>query len=61
MPIYEYKCEKCGHTLEVIQKLSDEPLTFCPVCQENALKKLLSAGSFRIQGPGVHKPTSKMD
>lgn len=60
-PIYEYICEKCGYTLEIIQKMSDEPLTFCPVCNEEKLKKLISGGGFRIGGRGVYKPTSKMD
>lgn len=30
MPIYEYRCEACGHTLERMQKVSDAPLTDCP-------------------------------
>ncbi|MGD8407985.1 MAG: zinc ribbon domain-containing protein, partial [Thiohalophilus sp.] len=43
MPIYEYQCEECGHQLEAIQKMSDEPLTDCPACGKPALKKLISA------------------
>ena len=61
MPIYEYKCEKCNHELELIQKLSDEPLVICPECKKKSLKKILSVGSFRINGKGVYKPTSKLD
>lgn len=60
MPIYEYYCEKCDTKTEVFQKLSDEPLTKCEVCNKK-IKKIISAGGFRIYGGGVHKPTTKMD
>ena len=52
MPIYEYRCEECGHELEKIQKMSDDPLKDCPQCGKPALKKLLSAGGFRLKGGG---------
>jgi len=61
MPIYEYICANCGHDMEVIQKMSDDPLKKCPECKKKKLKKQISAGSFRIHGGGVYKPTSKMD
>jgi len=34
MPIYEYRCTSCGHTLEVIQKINDKPLKKCTECSE---------------------------
>ena len=52
MPIYEYRCESCGKGLEKIQKFSDPPLTDCPACGKPALKKLVSASSFRLKGSG---------
>ncbi|MBI3898329.1 MAG: zinc ribbon domain-containing protein [Gammaproteobacteria bacterium] len=52
MPIYEYKCADCGHQLESIQKISDEPLTDCPECGKPALKRLLSAAGFQLKGSG---------
>jgi putative FmdB family regulatory protein len=52
MPIYEYRCESCGHQLEAIQKFSDPALTECPSCQKTALKKLLSAAGFQLKGGG---------
>jgi putative FmdB family regulatory protein len=52
MPIYEYRCEACGHALETIQKFSDAPLTDCPACGKSALKKLLSAAGFQLKGGG---------
>ena len=42
MPIYEYQCEQCGHKLEKLQKISDEPLKTCPQCGNQSLKKLVS-------------------
>lgn len=52
MPIYEYKCDKCGHQLETIQKFSDPPLSECPACGEHALSKLISASAFQLKGTG---------
>lgn len=52
MPIYEYKCTSCGHKKEVLQKLSDAPLTECPTCGKAALSKLISAAGFQLKGSG---------
>ncbi|HKX32731.1 MAG TPA: FmdB family zinc ribbon protein [Blastocatellia bacterium] len=51
MPIYEYICEKCGHHLEVMQKMSDAPLTKCPECK-GELEKIFSQTSFQLKGSG---------
>jgi len=52
MPIYEYKCTSCGHSKEVLQKMSDAPLTLCPACGKAALSKLISAAGFQLKGSG---------
>jgi len=52
MPIYEYQCEACGHRLEALQKLSEEPLSECPECGRPSLQKLVSAAGFRLKGGG---------
>ena len=52
MPIYEYRCTSCGHEKEVLQKLSDPPLTKCPACGMSALGKLVSAAGFHLKGSG---------
>ena len=52
MPIYEYRCEACGHQLEAMQKMSDAPLVICPACQQTTLKKLISAAGFQLKGGG---------
>ena len=59
MPIYEYKCESCGHQLEALQKMSDAALTDCPSCNEVSLKKLVSAGSFQLKGSGWYESDFK--
>lgn len=52
MPIYEYRCSGCGHETEVLQKMSDAPLTDCPSCGKPALTKLISAAGFQLKGSG---------
>jgi putative FmdB family regulatory protein len=59
MPIYEYRCEACGHALEAMQKLSDAPLTECPACGRPNLKKLISAAGFRLKGGGWYETDFK--
>lgn len=59
MPIYEYQCGACGHKLEALQKISDDPLKDCPACQQAALKKLLSASAFRLGGSGWYETDFK--
>ncbi|MCP4751793.1 MAG: zinc ribbon domain-containing protein [Proteobacteria bacterium] len=55
MPIYEYICEHCEEEVEVIQKISEEPLTQCPSCSENTLKKKTSMSAFHLKGGGWYK------
>lgn len=52
MPIYEYQCDACGHRLEHLQKISEEPLKECPECGKPALRKLVSAAAFQLKGTG---------
>ncbi len=59
MPIYEYRCEDCGHELEVLQKMSDKPLTDCPECGKPALRKQVSAAGFRLSGSGWYETDFK--
>lgn len=52
MPIYAYKCESCGHSKDVLQKMSDAPLTDCPQCGAATFKKQLTAAGFQLKGSG---------
>lgn len=51
MPLYEYRCQQCGQTFEVIQKFSDAPLTTHVGCG-GAVDKLLSSPAFQFKGSG---------
>ena len=51
MPIYEYRCTKCRHLVEVIQKIGDRPLRKCRKCS-GKLEKLVSVASFHLKGGG---------
>jgi putative FmdB family regulatory protein len=59
MPIYEYRCNGCGHEMELMQKMSDDPMKDCPVCKESKLKKLISAAGFRLKGSGWYETDFK--
>ncbi|MCX7693247.1 zinc ribbon domain-containing protein [Tepidimonas taiwanensis] len=52
MPIYAYKCESCGHAKDVLQKVSDAPLTTCPACGADTFRKQLTAAGFQLKGTG---------
>ena len=59
MPLYDYQCDQCGHDLEVIQKISDAPLSDCPACQAPALRKQMSRAGFRLSGTGWYETDFK--
>lgn len=52
MPIYAYRCNACGHAKDVLQKLSDAPLTTCPACGAEAFAKQVTAAGFQLKGSG---------
>ena len=59
MPIYEYDCADCGHQFETMRKISDGPLTTCPSCGKESLKKLISKVAFRLKGTGWYETDFK--
>ena len=61
MPIYGYVCKSCEHTLDALQKISDDPLVDCPECGEPQLKRQLSAPRFRLKGSGWYETDFKKD
>ena len=52
MPIYEYRCAKCGFQKEFLQRLNEAPLTKCPECGKKAFKKMVTAAGFQLKGSG---------
>jgi putative FmdB family regulatory protein len=61
MPIYEYRCQSCGHELEALQKIDEGTLRKCPACGALKLKRLVSAPSFRLKGTGWYETDFKKD
>ncbi|HPQ97132.1 MAG TPA: zinc ribbon domain-containing protein [Thiolinea sp.] len=59
MPIYAYQCKSCHHEMEALQKLSDAPLTDCPVCSSPTLAKKVTAAAFRLSGSGWYETDFK--
>jgi putative FmdB family regulatory protein len=53
MPTYEYTCRACGHTFDIVQPMSDEPLTTCPECG-GALRKVFGAPAISFKGSGFY-------
>jgi putative FmdB family regulatory protein len=52
MPIYAYRCSACGHAKDVLQKISDAPLSQCPACGAEAFSKQVTAAGFQLKGSG---------
>ncbi len=52
MPIYAYRCAACGHAKDVLQKMSDAPLTVCPSCAAPRFEKQVTAAGFQLKGSG---------
>jgi putative FmdB family regulatory protein len=52
MPIYAYKCSSCGHSADVMQRMSDAPLTVCTACGKASFSKQITAAGFQLKGSG---------
>ena len=52
MPIYAYRCSTCGHAKDVLQKMSDAPLSTCPACGAESFQKQITAAGFQLKGSG---------
>ena len=61
MPFYEYECQACKFYTEVMQKITEVPLTKCPSCGKRTLRKLLSAPVFRLKGGGWYETDFKSE
>lgn len=52
MPLYEYQCTDCGKSIEILQKVNDQPPVACPECGKDQLKRKVSATRFQLKGTG---------
>ena len=55
MPIYEYRCQQCGHDFEEMQKFSDPPVERCPECGSLEAQRKVSVSAFHLKGGGWYK------
>jgi putative FmdB family regulatory protein len=53
MPTYEYRCRDCGHSFDIVQKMSDDPLTHCPECG-GELRKVFAPPAISFKGSGFY-------
>ncbi len=58
MPIYSYKCDKCGARFDRMQRFTDKPLTRCPECQ-GPVKRLIQPAGIVFKGSGWYITDSK--
>lgn len=54
MPTYEYECDKCKKTFDIVQKMSDKPLIKCPTCGSK-VGRIFHPVGIVFKGPGFHK------
>lgn len=55
MPIYEYQCDACGQTSEVLQKVNEKPLETCSKCGDQGVKRKTSLNTFKLNGDGWYR------
>lgn len=60
MPTYDYECKNCGHQFEYFQSMAEDPLTTCPDCQTDSLRRLIGGGMGVIfKGSGFYVNDAK--
>jgi putative FmdB family regulatory protein len=58
MPIYDYRCDHCGHSFSAVQSFSDQPLEKCPNCGKRP-RRLFTAPAIVFKGSGWYKTDSR--
>lgn len=61
MPIYEYQCDNCDYTFDLLQKMADPPPIACPECGSGDIRRLISRVGFRLKGAGWYETDFKSD
>jgi putative FmdB family regulatory protein len=61
MPIYAFECTACGHRFDRLQKISDPDPEACPNCAQPAVRRQVTAPSFRLAGGGWYETDFKKD
>ena len=62
LPTYDYECDACGHTMELFQRISEDPLKKCPECKKNKLRRLFGTGAAIVfKGSGFYETDYRSD
>jgi len=59
MPIYDFLCSHCGHENDLLRKISDATMIFCPECSNETFQKQVSAPNFQLTGSGWYETDFK--
>ncbi|GAA6526403.1 FmdB family zinc ribbon protein [Intrasporangium sp. DVR] len=59
MPTYTYACTECGHSFDIRQSFTDDPLTDCPECPHGRLRKVIHPVGIAFKGSGFYKTDSR--
>lgn len=52
MPTYDYRCQKCNHVFEKVQRITAPPQATCPKCNLTECQRLITGGTFHLKGNG---------
>ena len=56
MPTYDYECDACGHTFELFQRITADPIKKCPECKKNKVRRLFGTGAaIMFKGSGFYE------
>ena len=62
MPTYDYRCDACGHELELFQSITASPKRKCPECSKSSLERLIGAGAgILFKGDGFYETDYRSD
>ena len=59
MPVYAYRCENCGVQFERMQRFSDDPVSVCPECEQQAVRRMIQPAGIIFKGSGWYVKDSK--
>ena len=62
MPTYDYECDACGHTWELFQRISEDPVKACPECKKKKARRLFGTGAaIMFKGSGFYETDYRSD
>lgn len=62
MPTYDYECDACGHSFELFQRITEDPIKKCPECKKNKVRRLFGTGAaIMFKGSGFYETDYRSD